>query len=95
VVALPVSADDTSSADLFIRVQYPSDGEGDDDDEWLQDLTEHHGGTFPDVVMSSYPAQAILSFPDAESASAFRSDLTREGRLVIRKPFPPQKPKDR
>ena len=77
--------DGDADAWYWVRVQFPTaDDARSSDKRWLQDLTERHGGEFPDTLLASVPGQVVLGFPDATSLQAFRDDLTTEGRYVVR-----------
>jgi hypothetical protein len=67
-----------------IRVMYPFQQDAHHDDRrWLRELTEAHGGVFPEVELASLPGQVDLWFPSPESATRFRAELDRAGRFRI------------
>jgi hypothetical protein len=65
-------AADGAKAGQVLRVTFPRHAEDprDGDAGWLRQLTERHGGRYPDTVMNSLPSKVDLWFADAASEEA-------------------------
>ena len=51
-----------------------------DDPSWLRATATRHGGVVSEEVLTSYPGQQDVLFPNSAAAAAFATDLRADGR---------------